>query len=310
MVITISHTGYIKRIPATTYRSQRRGGKGKTGMETKEEDFVEYLFVASTHNNLIFFTDSGKVYSMKVHLIPEAGRLAKGKAIVNLLQLTKDERVTAVLPVAEFSEDRFIIMATMKGVMKKTSLDAYSNIRTGGIIGILLDDGDKLTAVRLTTGDQEVLLSTHNGMAIRFNEDEIRTIGRVGRGVKGIELDEDDFVVGMEIVHNNSTILTVTERGFGKRTDLSEYRMQGRGGKGIFTIKCSQRNGKAVSALQVSDEDEIMILTKEGKIIRTKTKDISIIGRNTQGVKLIDIEDNDKVVGVATIAEREDEEEL
>ena len=310
MVITISHTGYIKRIPATTYRSQRRGGKGKTGMETKEEDFVEYLFVASTHNNLIFFTDSGKVYSMKVHLIPEAGRLAKGKAIVNLLQLTKDERVTAVLPVAEFSEDRFIIMATMKGVMKKTSLDAYSNIRTGGIIGILLDDGDKLTAVRLTTGDQEVLLSTHNGMAIRFNEDEIRTIGRVGRGVKGIELDEDDFVVGMEIVHNNSTILTVTEHGFGKRTDLSEYRMQGRGGKGIFTIKCSQRNGKAVSALQVSDEDEIMILTKEGKIIRTKTKDISIIGRNTQGVKLIDIEDNDKVVGVATIAEREDEEEL
>ena len=310
MVITISHTGYIKRIPATTYRSQRRGGKGKTGMETKEEDFVEYLFVASTHNNLIFFTDSGKVYSMKVHLIPEAGRLAKGKAIVNLLQITKDERVTAVLPVAEFSEDRFIIMATMKGVMKKTSLDAYSNIRTGGIIGILLDDGDKLTAVRLTTGDQEVLLSTHNGMAIRFNEDEIRTIGRVGRGVKGIELDEDDFVVGMEIVHNNSTILTVTEHGFGKRTDLSEYRMQGRGGKGIFTIKCSQRNGKAVSALQVSDEDEIMILTKEGKIIWTKTKDISIIGRNTQGVKLIDIEDNDKVVGVATIAEREDEEEL
>ena len=310
MVITISHTGYIKRIPATTYRSQRRGGKGKTGMETKEEDFVEYLFVASTHNNLIFFTDSGKVYSMKVHLIPEAGRLAKGKAIVNLLQLTKDERVTAVLPVADFSSDKFIIMTTIKGVVKKTSLDAYGNIRTGGIIGILLDDGDKLTAVRLTTGDQEVLLSTHNGMAIRFNEDEIRTIGRVGRGVKGIELDEDDFVVGMEIVHNNSTILTVTERGFGKRTDLSEYRMQGRGGKGIFTIKCSQRNGKAVSALQVSDEDEIMILTKEGKIIRTKTKDISIIGRNTQGVKLIDIEDNDKVVGVATIAEREDEEEL
>jgi len=310
MVITISHTGYIKRIPATTYRSQRRGGKGKTGMETKEEDFVEYLFVASTHNNLIFFTDSGKVYSMKVHLIPEAGRLAKGKAIVNLLQLTKDERVTAVLPVADFSSDKFIIMTTIKGVVKKTSLDAYGNIRTGGIIGILLDDGDKLTAVRLTTGDQEVLLSTHNGMAIRFNEDEIRTIGRVGRGVKGIELDEDDFVVGMEIVHNNSTILTVTEHGFGKRTDLSEYRMQGRGGKGIFTIKCSQRNGKAVSALQVSDEDEIMILTKEGKIIRTKTKDISIIGRNTQGVKLIDIEDNDKVVGVATIAEREDEEEL
>ena len=310
MVITISHSGYIKRNPVTTYRSQKRGGKGKIGMETKEEDFVEHLFVASTHNHLLFFTDSGKVYGMKVYQIPEAGRLAKGKAIVNLLQLNKDERVTAVLPVSVFSSDKYIVMATIKGVMKKTSLDAYSNIRLGGIIGILLDEGDKLTSVRLTSGNQEVLLSTHNGMAIRFNEEEIRTIGRVGRGVKGIDLDEDDFVVGMEIVRGNSTILTVTERGYGKRTDLSEYRMQGRGGKGILTIKSTSRNGKAVSALQVSDEDEIMILTSAGKIIRMKTRDISIIGRNTQGVRLIDTDDNDKVVGVATLAEREDEEVL
>lgn len=310
MVITISHSGYIKRNPATIYRSQRRGGKGKIGMETKEEDFVERLFVASTHANLLFFTDSGKVYSMKVHQIPEAGRLAKGKAIVNLLQLNQDEQVTAVLPVSVFSSDKYIVMATMKGVIKKTSLEAYSNIRTGGIIGILLDDGDKLTAVRLTSGDQEVLLSTHNGMAIRFNEQEIRAIGRVGRGVKGIDLDADDFVVGMEIVHNHSTILTVTERGYGKRTDLSEYRMQGRGGKGILTIKTTQKNGKTVSSLQVADEDEIMILTAGGKIIRMKTKDIPIIGRNTQGVRLIDIGEDDKVVGVATLAEREDEEEL
>jgi DNA gyrase subunit A len=310
MVITISHSGYIKRNPVTTYRSQKRGGKGKIGMETKEEDFVEHLFVASTHNHLLFFTDSGKVYGMKVYQIPEAGRLAKGKAIVNLLQLNRDERVTAVLPVSVFSSDKYIVMATIKGVMKKTSLDAYSNIRLGGIIGILLDEGDKLTSVRLTSGNQEVLLSTHNGMAIRFNEEEIRTIGRVGRGVKGIDLDEDDFVVGMEIVRGNSTILTVTERGYGKRTDLSEYRMQGRGGKGILTIKSTSRNGKAVSALQVSDEDEIMILTSAGKIIRMKTRDISIIGRNTQGVRLIDTDDNDKVVGVATLAEREDEEVL
>jgi DNA gyrase subunit A len=310
MVITISHTGYIKRNPAAIYRSQKRGGKGKIGMETKEEDFVEHLFVASTHNYLLFFTDSGKVYSMKVYQVPEAGRLAKGKAIVNLLQLNKDERVTAVLPVSVFSEDKYIVMATNKGIVKKTSLDAYSNIRTGGIIGILLDEGDKLISVRLTTGNQEVLLSTYNGMAIRFNEEEIRSIGRVGRGVKGIDLDEDDYVVGMEIVHDNSTILTLTERGYGKRTNLSEYRMQGRGGKGILTIKCTQRNGKAVSSLQVSDEDEIMILTAAGKIIRMKTRDITIIGRNTQGVRLIDIDDNDKVVGVATIAEREDEEVL
>ena len=310
MVITISHTGYIKRNPAAIYRSQKRGGKGKIGMETKEEDFVEHLFVASTHNYLLFFTDSGKVYSMKVYQLPEAGRLAKGKAIVNLLQLNKDERVTAVLPVSVFSEDKYIVMATNKGIVKKTSLDAYSNIRTGGIIGILLDEGDKLISVRLTTGNQEVLLSTYNGMAIRFNEEEIRSIGRVGRGVKGIDLDDNDYVVGMEIVHDHSTILTLTERGYGKRTDLSEYRMQGRGGKGILTIKCTQKNGKAVSSLQVSDEDEIMILAAAGKIIRMKTRDITIIGRNTQGVKLIDIDDNDKVVGVATIAEREDEEVL
>ncbi|MDD5435041.1 MAG: DNA gyrase C-terminal beta-propeller domain-containing protein, partial [Nitrospira sp.] len=311
MVITISHTGYIKRNPVTIYRSQKRGGKGKMGMETKEEDFVEHLFVASTHNHLLFFTDSGKVYSMKVYQIPEAGRLAKGKAIVNLLQLNSEEKVTAVLSVSEFSSDKYIIMTTIKGVIKKTPLEAYGNIRTGGIIGILLDENDKLTTVRLTTGNQEILLSTNNGMSIRFNETEIRTIGRVGRGVKGVELDDDDFVVGMEVVvHDNSTILTVTEHGFGKRTDLSEYRMQGRGGKGVFTIKCSQRNGKAVASIKVSDDDEIMILTTAGKIIRMKTRDISIIGRNTQGVKLINIDENDRVVGVVTLAEKEDEETL
>ena len=306
MVITISHTGYIKRNPVTIYRSQKRGGKGKIGMETKEEDFVEHLFVASTHDYLLFFTDSGKVYSMKVHQIPEAGRLAKGKAIVNLLQLNKDERVTAVLPVKVFSENEYVVMATIKGVIKKTPLNAYGNIRVGGIIGILLDDGDKLGSVRITSGNQEILLSTHNGMSIRFNENEVRTISRVGRGVKGIDLDDDDFVVGMEIVQDNSTILTVTERGFGKRTDLSEYRMQGRGGKGVYTIKVTQKNGKAMSAIQVTDDDEIMILTTEGMIIRMKTKDISIIGRNTQGVKLINLEDNDIVVGVVKLAERED----
>lgn len=308
MVITISHTGYIKRNPVTIYRSQKRGGKGKIGMETKEEDFVEHLFVASTHDYLLFFTDSGKVYSIKVHQIPEAGRLAKGKAIVNLLQLNRDERVTAVLPVSVFSDDKYVVMATIKGVIKKTPLNVYDSIRTGGIIGILLDEGDKLGSVRITSGNQEILLSTHNGMSIRINEEEVRTIGRVGRGVKGIDLDDDDFVVGMEIVQDNSSILTVTERGYGKRTDLSEYRMQGRGGKGILTIKVTQKNGKAVSAIQVTEDDEIMILTSAGMIIRMKARDISIIGRNTQGVKLINIEDSDKVVGVVKLAEREDGE--
>lgn len=312
VVITVSHTGYIKRSPVSIYKSQRRGGRGKIGMGTKEEDFVEHLFVASTHDYLLFFTDSGRVYWLKVYQIPEAGRAAKGKAIVNLLQVSPEETIAAVLPVAEFSGDRHIIMATKKGIIKKTSLDAYSNPRAGGIIAITLDEGDRLISVRLTHADSEktVLLGTKKGLVIRFPAEEVRPIGRTGRGVKGIALDSDNEVIGMVLVgEGSSTILAVTEKGYGKRTDLSEYREQGRGGRGIISIRTNQRNGNAVAFLQVSDEDEIMMVTADGKILRLNISGIRVIGRNTQGVKLIGIEEGDRVVGAAALAEKGDKEE-
>jgi DNA gyrase subunit A len=306
MVVTISHTGYIKRNPVSLYRSQKRGGKGKTGMETKEEDFVEHLFTASTHDMMLFFTDAGRVYWLKVYQIPEAGRHAKGKALVNVLQVKTEEMVTAVLPVHTFLEDGFVLMATRQGVVKKTSLKEYSNPRSGGIIAITLDEGDRLISACLTSGEQDILLSTREGISIRFPEGEVRSIGRVGRGVRGIDLEGEDYVVEMEVVRDRSTILSVTEGGFGKRTSLGEYRRQSRGGKGIITVKTRGKNGKAVAALQVSDEDEVMILTADGKIIRVKARDISVIGRNTQGVKLMEMDPPDKVVGVVKLAEKED----
>lgn len=309
-VITISHTGYIKRSPVSIYRSQRRGGRGKIGMGTKEEDFVEQLYEASTHDYLLFFTDSGRVYWLKVYQIPEAGRIAKGKAIVNLLQVSADENITAVLPVAEFSGDRYVMMATKMGIIKKTSLDAYSNPRAGGIIAINLDEGDRLISVQLTDDEKAVLLGTKKGIVIRFQVKEVRPIGRVGRGVRGVALNDDNEVIGMVIVGDGpSTILAVTEKGYGKRTDLSEYRLQGRGGKGIISIRTNQRNGNAVAFLQVSDEDEIMIVTAEGKILRLKISGIRVIGRNTQGVKLIDIEEGGRVVGAVALAEKGEKEE-
>jgi len=306
MVITISHNGYIKRNPLALYRSQRRGGKGTRGMEERDEDFIEHLFIASTHDTILFFGDTGKVYSVKVHEIPQAGRLARGKAIVNLLPLDPDEKITAFLPVKEFRGDRYIVMATRRGIIKKTPLEAYSHVRSTGIRGILLDEGDRLIGASETAGDEDILLSTHNGMAIRFSERDVRTIGRVGRGVKGIDLSEDDFVVGMTIVRDDSTILTVTEMGYGKRTRLSEYRVQGRGGRGIITIKTTRRNGKAIGALQVSDDDEIILISLHGKIIRLKVRDIPVIGRNTQGVKLVDLDGDDRVTNIALVAEKEE----
>ncbi|MEK6576255.1 MAG: DNA gyrase subunit A [Nitrospirota bacterium] len=310
VVITISHTGYIKRSPVSIYRSQRRGGRGKIGMGTKEEDFVEQLYEASTHDYLLFFTDSGRVYWLKVYQIPEAGRIAKGKAIVNLLQVSAEENITAVLPVAEFSGDRYVMMATKRGIIKKTTLDAYSNPRVGGIIAITLDEGDRLISVQLIDDEKAVLLGTKKGIVIRFHVKEVRPIGRVGRGVKGVTLGDDNEVIGMVIVGDGpSTILAVTEKGYGKRTDLSEYRLQGRGGKGIISIRTNQRNGNAVAFLQVSDEDEIMMVTAEGKILRLKISGIRIIGRNTQGVKLIDIEEGGRVVGAVALAEKGEKEE-
>ncbi|MDO8445927.1 MAG: DNA gyrase subunit A [Deltaproteobacteria bacterium] len=308
MVVTVSHTGYIKRNPLSLYRSQHRGGKGKMGMTTREEDFVEHLFVASTHSYILFFTSIGKVYWLKVHELPLGGPTTKGKAIVNLLNLAPGETITAMLPVREFSKDRNIVMGTKNGVVKKSDLMAYSNPRTGGIIALNLDEGDSLVAVDITDGSKDILLSTKHGKAIRFKEEEVREIGRVGRGVKGIVLEDDDEIVSMQVIAEGTTILTATENGYGKRTDLTEYPIRHRGGKGVITIKTSKRNGSVVSVLQVTDEDDLMMITSNGKVVRTGVKGISVIGRNTQGVKLIWVEGGEKVVGVARLAEKEEEE--
>ncbi len=309
VVVTISHAGYIKRNAVTLYRAQRRGGKGKIAMGIKEEDFVETLFTASTHDSLLFFTDAGKVYWLKVHEIPEASRAAKGKALVNLLALSKDEKVTATLPVKEFRADRFVIMGTKQGVIKKTELSAYSNPRQGGIIALSLDQGDKLIGVDLTDGQREILLGTKQGITIRFKEEDVRAMGRTAHGVRGITLEPGDEVIGMETITPDSTtaILTVTEGGYGKRTPVNEYRVQGRGGKGIISVKTTERNGPAVGFLQVRGEDEIMVMAAQGKVLRCKVDDIREIGRNTQGVRLLDMDgDEDRVVAVVRLVEREE----
>jgi DNA gyrase subunit A len=309
MVITISHAGYIKRNPLTTYRAQRRGGKGKIGMETKETDFVERLFTATTHSYILFFTNKGRVYWLKVHQIPEAGRQAKGKAIVNLLQIGQNERVTAALPIRQFTPDKFILMSTKRGIVKKTELDSYSHPRPSGIIAITLEEGDELIAAEVTDGKCDVFLGTRDGLSIRFSETDVREIGRTGKGVIGIRLDEGNEVVGMEIVWDDSTILTVTEYGYGKRSTLEDYRSQGRGGKGIITIKITEKNGRVIGMAQVSEEDEIILITSNGKVLRIRAKDISVQGRNTQGVRLFDIDEGDTVVSFAKLVEREEEKE-
>lgn len=312
VVVTISHSGYIKRNAVTLYRAQRRGGKGKIGMGIKEEDFVETLFSASTHDSLLFFSDAGKVYWLKVHEIPEASRSAKGKALVNLLALTGSEKVTATLPVKEFRDDRYIVMATKKGIIKKTELSAFSNPRQGGIIALGLEGGDRLIGAQLTDGQREILLGTRQGITIRFKEEEVRSMGRMAHGVKGITLEEGNEVIGMETITPDSTtsILTVTEGGYGKRTPVGEYRIQGRGGKGIISVKTTERNGLAVGFLQVRDDDQIMLMAAQGKVLRCKVDDIREIGRNTQGVRLLDLDgEGDRVVAVARLAdaaERED----
>jgi len=308
MVITVSHGGYIKRVSVSSYRSQRRGGKGKVAMATKEEDFVENLFVASTHDYLLIFTDHGRVHWIKVWELPEMGRTARGKAIVNLLLLEEGEKIASILPVSEFRDDRNVVMATEFGVIKKTALSAYSNPRAGGIIAINLDKGDRLIAVRVSNGDQDILMSTRKGISIRFSEDQARVMGRATRGVRGINLTKGDELIAMEVVQDDSTILSVTENGYGKRTELSAYRVQGRGGKGIISIKTGDRNGDCVGVLQIGFDDQLMMVAASGKIIRLNVKDIKTIGRNTQGVKLIDIEGKDRVVALATLAEKVEEE--
>ena len=312
VIVTISHTGYIKRNAVSLYRAQRRGGKGKIGMGIKEEDFVENLFTASTHDSLLFFTDAGKVYWLKVHEIPEASRAAKGKALVNLLALSGSEKVTATLPVKEFREDRYIVMGTKKGIIKKTELSAFSNTRQGGIIALGLEGGDRLIGVQLTDGQREILLGTRQGITIRFKEEEVRSMGRTAYGVKGITLEEGNEVIGMETITPDSTtsILTITEGGYGKRTPVGEYRVQGRGGKGIISVKTTERNGPAVGFLQVRDGDEIMLIAAQGKVLRCKVDDIREIGRNTQGVRILDLDgEGDRVVGVARLAEAVERED-
>ncbi|KIX14551.1 DNA gyrase subunit A [Dethiosulfatarculus sandiegensis] len=306
MVVTMTHSGYIKRSPISLYRSQLRGGRGKRGMDTKEEDFVSSLFVASTHSYLLVFTAMGRLYWLKVHELPQGGRATKGKAIVNLLNLLPGDTVSTVLVVKEFSDDKEVFMATQKGTVKKTNLDAFSRPRSGGIIAINLAEDDYLVAVRLTDKEMEIFLATQNGQAIRFSEEKVRSMGRTAAGVKGIDLSGDDAVVAMEAIAGTPTILTVTQNGYGKRTMLEEYPLRNRGGKGVITIKTTERNGLVVGALVVEDEDEIMMVSEQGNIIRTKVGGISVIGRNTQGVKLINLSSGEKLVAVARLAESEE----
>ena len=310
MVVTISHRGYIKRNPVSLYRAQRRGGKGKTGMAPVEEDFVEDLFVASTHANILFFTTRGKAYCKKVHEIPQAGRAAKGKAIVNFLPLEQDERVQAILPIREFEADRFIVMATHNGLVKKTDLMAYGAIRSSGIIAIKVDDGDELIAAAITDGRKEIFLSTLQGKSVRFKEEEVRATGRDTMGVKGMTLAKGDLVVAMGIIspEASASILTVCDHGFGKRTSVAEYPLHHRGGSGVITIKTTERNGLVVKVYLVSDDDNLMIITDRGKIIRMRVADISVIGRNTQGVRLISLETGEKVTGVCRLMEADEGE--
>ncbi len=305
MVVTITHTGYIKRNPISLYRSQHRGGKGKVGINVKEEDFVEDLFIASTHDYILFFTDAGRVHWMKVHELPQAGRLTRGKAIVNLLNLSPQEKVTAILPLKDFAAGKFITFMTKRGIIKRTALEAYSNPRAGGIIAIHLDEGDELISTKLTDGQQHLFLGTKMGKAIHFPETQIREIGRTARGIKGVRISKEDEVVGMEAVSPYSQLLTVTANGYGKRTQVSEYRIQNRGGAGIFTVKRTQKTGNVVTIKTVSDEDELMLISDRGKIIRLRAVDIPIQGRTTQGVRLITLEEGERVVAVAKLAEKE-----
>jgi DNA gyrase subunit A len=306
MVVTLSHQGYIKRNPISLYRAQRRGGKGLTGVRPKAEDFIERLFVASSHEYLLFFTNKGRVYWKKVHEIPEAGRMSRGKAIVNLLDLKKGERVETTLSVRGFEGEQYVVMATKNGIVKKTELGAYSHPRSTGIAAIKIREDDELIAVRISRGEQDVFLTTREGKSIRFNESDLRSMGRVAEGNIGIRMGPEDCLVGMEVLgEEEATVLTVTENGYGKRTRMEEYRRQARGGKGILTIKTTQRNGPVVYAYQVTDQDELMIITGQGKIIRLRVGDISVIGRNTQGVKLINLGEGEKVVGVAKVMEEE-----
>ena len=308
-VITLTHFGYVKRLPADTYKSQRRGGKGIIGLSTREEDFVESLFITSTHNVILFFTNKGKVYRLKGYEIPESGRQARGTAIVNLLQLDQDEKVETVIPIEEYKEDQYLILATKKGTVKKSRLKEYRNIRKGGLIAITLKENDELIDVRLTDGSKDIILVTKNGMSIRFNETDARPLGRVSQGVRGIKLSEGDEVIGMGSFIENTSLLVVTENGFGKRTKLSEYKVQKRGGKGVLTYRVTERTGRLVGTKLVCEDDDVMLINSDSTIIRIKAKDISLLGRATQGVTLMRMDSDIHLVSVARITNEMDDDE-
>jgi len=304
MVITVSHDGYVKRIPVDVYRQQRRGGRGIAGMGTKDDDWVEHLFLASTHDYLMFFTAGGHAYWLKVYEIPKAGRTARGRPVVNLLRIDRDEEIASMIPVREFSEDRYLLFATRSGTVKKTALSAYSYVRSPGVNAINVVEGDRLIDVQVTDGTNDVILSTRAGMGIRFHEEDVRETGRATQGVRGIDLAEGDQVVGMVVLRRGGTLLTVTRQGMGKRTDVEDYRTQRRGGKGLIGQKVTEKTGEVVAVKEVTDEDELMLVTRNGVINRQPAAEVSVIGRNTQGVKLVDLDDGDEVVDVARVVDR------
>jgi DNA gyrase subunit A len=309
MVVTISHRGYIKRTPLNIYRSQRRGGKGRMGMVTRENDFLSQLYVASTHTYFLVFTSTGRVYWIKVHELPVGSPSSLGKAVVNILQLAAEEKIATILPVRDFVEGSSLVMATRKGIVKKTEIMNFARPRKGGIIAISLDDDDELVGAALAEPEQDIFLGTRLGKVIRFLSSEVRDMGRAARGVKGMEVAADDEVVGMEVVRPSETILTVTQRGFGKRTQANQYPRHHRGGQGVKGLNITKKNGPVLCLLQLSEEDEIMLVTDRGKILRMAVQGISVIGRVTQGVKLMDAEPEEQVVSVAKVAERGDDGE-
>ena len=307
VVVTLTHRGYVKRTPLSTYKSQRRGGKGISGLQTRDEDFVQDIFVTTTHKSILFFTSTGRVYILKAYEIPEAGRQARGTAIINLLQLMPGERIEAVFPVDDIEDEKYLVMATRKGFIKKSPIKEFKNIRKSGLIAITLREDDELVGVELTNGKQEIMLASHKGMAIRFNEADVRPMGRTAMGVKGMELDKDDYIIGMQLVAEDGYVLTIRERGYGKRTPIDEYRAQNRGGKGIITMNVTEKTGNLVGLEMVTEDDELMIINSNGIIIRIEVKDISVIGRNTQGVLLMRTDEGESVVSVAKINKNEED---
>ncbi|HEB84635.1 MAG TPA: DNA gyrase subunit A, partial [Bacteroidetes bacterium] len=310
MVVTISHTGYIKRQPVSSYRRQNRGGRGKTGATTKEEDFIEHLFIASTHNYLLFFTNRGRLHWLKVYDIPQLGRASKGKALVNLLEVNRDEKITALVAIHEFRRDQYLMLATRKGTVKKTPLTAYSRPRRGGINAILVRDDDELISAALTDGTCEVLLGTSEGKAVRFRETDVRPMGRTSMGVRGVRLPKEHHVVGMVVVRRQGTLLVATDKGYGKRSEIGDYRLTKRGTKGVITLRTSPKVGKMIAIMEVVDDDDLMIITQKGVMIRMPLKDVRVIGRATQGVRLIRLDEGDEISSIARVVKNGDDEDI